>query len=98
MAPNPSNSRSQRITRNLHNAMRRNPPTPGGSGGPSGPGGPGGPGRPRGPGVPQGPPAAIPAAAPGGNADDRVMGNPSQVFDGDRKNARAFLDSILGYF
>ena len=92
MAPNSSNSRPQRITRNLHNAMHRNPPTSGGPGGPSGPGGPGGPG------VPQGPPAAIPAAAPEGNADDRVMGNLPQVFDGDRKNARAFLDSILGYF
>jgi hypothetical protein len=37
-------------------------------------------------------------AIPGGNADDRVMGNLPQVFDGDRKNARAFLDSILSYF
>jgi hypothetical protein len=26
------------------------------------------------------------------------MGNLPQIFDGDRKNARAFLDSILGYF
>jgi Retrotransposon gag protein len=26
------------------------------------------------------------------------MGNLPQVFDGDHKNARAFLDSILGYF
>jgi hypothetical protein len=95
LAPPTSNSRSQQITCNLHNAMRRNPPTPGGSGGPSGPGGPGGPGRPGGPGVSQGPPAAVPA---GGNADDRVMGNLPQVFDGDRRNARNFLDSILGYF
>jgi hypothetical protein len=98
MAPATSNSRSQRITHNLHHAMRRNPPTPGGSGGPSGPGRPGGPGGPRGPGAPQGPPAAVPAAVPAGNGDDRVMGNLPQVFDGDRKNARNFLDSILGYF
>jgi hypothetical protein len=49
--------------------------------------------------VPQGPPAAIPAAAPaGGNTDDRVMGNLPQIFDGERKNARTFLDSILRYF
>jgi Retrotransposon gag protein len=46
--------------------------------------------------VPQGPPLAIPVA--GGNIDDRVMGNLPQVFNGDRKNARNFLDSILGYF
>jgi hypothetical protein len=46
VAPTTSNSRSQRITHNLHHAMCRNPPTPGGSGGPSGPGGPGGPGAP----------------------------------------------------
>jgi Retrotransposon gag protein len=73
--------------------MHQNPPTSGGPGGPSGPGGPGGPG------APQGPPAAIPAAAPaGGNADDRVMGNLPQVFDGERRDARTFLDSILGYF
>jgi Retrotransposon gag protein len=72
--------------------MRRAPPTPGG------PGGPGGPGRPGGPGVPQGPPAAVPAAAPVGNADDRVMGNLPQIFDGDQRNSRIFLDSILGYF
>jgi Ty3 transposon capsid-like protein len=78
--------------------MRQNPPIPGGSGGPSRPGGPGGPRGPGGPGAPQGPPAAAPAAAPAGNADNRVMGNLPQVFDGDRKNARAFLDSILGYF
>jgi hypothetical protein len=65
--------------------MRRNPPTPGGPGGPGGPG------------VPQGPPAAIPAAA-GGNANDRVMGNLPQVFDGEWRDARNFLDSILGYF
>jgi hypothetical protein len=79
--------------------MRQNPPTPGGSGGSGEPGGPGGPGGPRGPGAPQGPPPAIPAANPaGGNADDRVMGNLPQIFDGDRKNARNFLDSILGYF
>jgi hypothetical protein len=81
MASTSTNARSQRITCNLHNAMRRNPPTPGGSGGPGGPGGPegpggpGGPGGPRGPGAPQGPPTAVPAAAPAGNADDRVMGN-----------------------
>jgi hypothetical protein len=49
--------------------------------------------------VPQGPPAAIPVAAPaGGNTDDRVMGNLPQIFDGERKNARTFLDSILRYF
>jgi putative polyketide hydroxylase len=76
--------------------MRRNPPTSGGPGGPGGPGGSGGPGGPGGPGAPQGPPPAIPAT--GGNADNRVMGNLPQVFDGDRKNARNFLDSILGYF
>jgi Retrotransposon gag protein len=46
--------------------------------------------------VPQGPPPAIPVA--GGNADDRVMGNLPQVFDEDQKNARNFLNSILGYF
>jgi hypothetical protein len=82
--------------------MRRNPPTPGGSGGPgrpSGPGGPGGPGRPGGPGAPQGPPAAIPAAAlAGGSADNRVMGNLPQILVGERRDARTFLDSILGYF
>jgi hypothetical protein len=99
LAPATSNSRSQRITHNLHHTMCRNPPTPGGSGGPSGPGRPGGPGGPEGPGAPQGPPAAVPAAAPaGGNANDRVMGNLPQIFDGDRKNARNFLDAILGYF
>jgi hypothetical protein len=86
-ATSTTNSRTQRITGNLHNAMRRNPPTSGGLGGPSGPGrsgGSGGPGRPGGPGPPQGPPAAIPAAAPaGGNANNRVMGNLPQVFDGE---------------
>jgi hypothetical protein len=97
--PVASNTRTQRITHNLHNTMHQNPPTPGGSGGPNGPGGPGGPGGQGGQGAPQGPPAAIPAAIPaGGNADDRVMGNLPQVFDGERKNARTFLDSILGYF
>jgi Retrotransposon gag protein len=38
------------------------------------------------------------AAPAAGNADDRVMGNLPQIFDGDRKNARNFLDVILGYF
>jgi hypothetical protein len=91
-----NNARTQRVTGNLHHAMRRNPPT---SGGPGGSGGPSRPGGPRGPGVPQGPPAAVPAAAPaGGNADDRVMENLPQVFDRERKNARTFLDSILRYF
>ena len=32
------------------------------------------------------------------NVDDRVMGNLPQVFDGDRKLARTFLDNLLGYF
>jgi hypothetical protein len=73
--------------------MHRTPPNPGGSGGP------GGPGRPGGPGMPQGPPAAVPVAAPAaGNTDDRVMGNLPQVFNGDRKNARTFLNNLLGYF
>jgi hypothetical protein len=49
--------------------------------------------------MPQGPPAAIPVAAPAaGNADDRVMGNLPQVFNGERKNTRIFLDNLLGYF
>jgi Retrotransposon gag protein len=69
--------------------MHQTPPNSGGPGRPGGPGGPGGPG------VPQGPPAAAPAA---GNADDRVMGNLPQVFDGERKNARIFLNNLLGYF
>jgi Retrotransposon gag protein len=52
-----------------------------------------------GPGAPQGPPAAVPAAAPAaGNANDRVMENLPQVFDRDRKNARIFLNNLLGYF
>jgi Retrotransposon gag protein len=38
------------------------------------------------------------AAPAAGNADDRVMGNLPQVFDGDRKNTRTFLDNLLGYF
>jgi Retrotransposon gag protein len=98
-APQPTdNSRSQRIFGNLHNAMHRAPPTPGRSGGPGGPSSPGGPGGPRGPGIPQGPPAAVPAAAPAGNGDDRVMGNLPQIFDGERTNSRNFLDAILGYF
>jgi hypothetical protein len=80
--------------------MRRNPPNQGGPGGPGGPGGSGGPGRPGGPGgpgVPQGPTPAVPAA-PVANADNRVMGNLPQIFDGDKKLARTFLDNLLGYF
>jgi Retrotransposon gag protein len=81
--------------------MHQNPPTPGGSGGSGGPDRPGeprGPGGPGGPGVPQGPLAAVPTAAPAGNTEDRVMGNLPQIFDGDRKNAQTFLDSLLAYF
>jgi hypothetical protein len=37
-------------------------------------------------------------ALAGGNADNRVMGNLPQIFDGERRDARTFLDSILGYF
>ena len=74
--------------------MCQTPLGPGRPGEPEGPGGsgrpgrPGGPGRLGGPGVPQGPPAVAPVAAPAaGNANDRVMGNLPQVFDGERKNA-----------
>jgi hypothetical protein len=63
---------------------------PGGSEGPGGPGGPGG--ATAAPAVPAGgnPPAA--------NPDDRVMGSLPQLFDGDQKLARGFLDQLTNYF
>jgi hypothetical protein len=76
--------------------MQRNP---GGSRSPGGPGRPGGPGGPRG-----GRPApAIPAVPMGGNAptpnpNDQMMGSLPQLFDGNRKLARSFLDQLTNYF
>jgi hypothetical protein len=91
---------SQRIAGNLQTAMQRAPGGPGGSGGAGNPGGSGGSGRPGGPGGPT--PAvatpAAPAAAPTGNADDRLMGSLPQLYEGDRKLARTFLDQITHYF
>jgi hypothetical protein len=91
---------SQQIAGNLQTAMQR---APGGSGGSGGAGNPGGSGRPGGPGGPGGPaPAAaapaIPIAAPAGNTDDRLMGSLPQLYEGDRKLARTFLDQLTHYF
>jgi hypothetical protein len=94
---------SQRIAGNLQTAMWRAPGgprgsgstgNPGGSGGPRGPGGPGGPGGP----APAAAAPVIPAAAPAGNTDDRLMGSLPQPYEGDRKLARTFLNQITHYF
>jgi hypothetical protein len=63
------------------------------------PRGPGGPGGPRG----GGPAPAASAVPTGGNTlaaniDDRIMGSLPQLFDGDRKLARTFLDQLTNYF
>jgi hypothetical protein len=75
--------------------------TPKGSGSPGGSGGPGGTGRPGGPrGGGPGPTAlAVPAGnQPALNPNDRIMGSLPQLFDGDCKLARAFLDQLTSYF
>jgi hypothetical protein len=79
--------------------MQRAPGGSRGFGNPKGPEGPGRPGGPRG----GGPAPAAPAVPVGGNPpavnpDNRLMGSLPQLFNGNRKLARAFLDQLTSYF
>jgi hypothetical protein len=79
--------------------MQRAPRGSSGSGGPGGPRGPGGPDGPGGGGpAPAAPAVPVGGNAPAANPDDRIMGSLPQLFDGDCKLARSFLDQLTTYF